>query len=416
MRLNRLISFLTGYVIVLIRGPHLEKMINLLTTSGLYVWDIRRLEAETLEAKIRAHGFLRIRDLINRTGTIRYREKRPVRQFHIKIQAKKGWPFLWRNLKQRKIFFIGAIVFVTMLIYLSSFVLFIKVDGFEGAERIELLHSLARKGLRTGVLRQELLKHKNTIEREVMIDTPNAVWLGITLKGIVAEVKVIKRKNAPQNQQICDIVAERDGVVARLITIRGMPVVKEGDSVARGDLLISGTIWHSDPQNNDLGYEEVPANGIVEARVWYDLSVLEPKIIWRVIYGKSSYTEYKLRWGRNLWTIIRFGAKKKGNYSLIRRYKRIFQGRNPQAVVELIKDSCQEVLWRRTQLTDTMVKAAALVQMNQLIKNLHFPKEVSQHTSWTNEGQFIKLTITLETKQDIATVKRRTPTPLKGAL
>ncbi len=395
MHFNRLISFLTGYLVILIRGAHLEKIINLMATSGLYVWDIRRLEPQTLEVKIRAHGFKRLREMIHRTG------------LHAMIVSKRGWPFIWRDINRRKIFLLGAVAFTSVLFYLSSFVFFINVDGFTGHEKERLLNALARKGLKPGVTRRQILERKNLIEREIMVDTPNAVWLGITIRGIVAEIKVVKRKNTPHLIKACDIVAGRSGVITKLITIRGIPVVKEGDSVARGDLLISGSIWYNDPQANNLISREVPANGIVEARVWYDLNVSEPKIVWRPEFLPSVRREYKLRWGPKLWTLFGWGEKKDGNYSLIRQRKRIFQGRNPIAIVELIKDNWQEVNWRRVRLSDSEVRKAAVRSINEKIRDFGLQKHVSKAMAWREEDNFLKLMVTLETTQDIATVKLR---------
>jgi sporulation protein YqfD len=403
LRFNRLISFFTGYLVILVRGPHLEKIINLMTGSGLYIWDVQRLEPETLQLKIRAHGFFRLREMLKRTGLL------------AKIIHKKGWPFLWRDLNRRKTFLIGAVAFIGALLYLSTFVFFIKVEGFEGEERSRLLGVLAKKGLKPGVLRRELLRKKNFIEREAMIDTPGAVWLGISIRGVVAQVKVVKRKTAPQRIEACDIVAGRDGVISRLIIIRGIPVVKEGDSVARGDLLISGTIWHNDPETHTFVKEEVPAGGIVEARVWYDLSTIEPKIIWKPLYLKSHYTEYKLRWRRGLWTLGSFGKKDGAHYYFIRRRKRIFQGRNPVAVVELIKDTWHSVSWRRSRLTDSQVQKAAIASIQAKIDRLGFSgKEVAKVVTWSDEGNFTKLTVTLEMTQDIAKIQIRAPARLKG--
>lgn len=403
LRFNRLISFLTGYLVILIRGPHLEKIINLMTGSGLYIWDIERLEPETLQLKIRAHGFFRIHEMMQRTG------------LRVKIMHKKGWPFLWRDLNRRKAFLIGAVIFIGTLLYLSNFVFFIKVEGFEGKERDRLVSALAKRGLKTGVSRQKLLKRKSLIEREVMIDTPGAVWLGISIRGVVAEVKVVKRKTAPHRIKACDIVAGRDGVISRLITIRGIPAVKEGDSVARGDLLISGTIWHNDPEAHNFTGEEVPASGIVEARVWYDLSTIEPKIIWKPLYLKSRYTEYKLRWGHNLWTLGSFGKKGGANFYFSRRRKRIFQGRNPVAVVELIKDTWNSVSWRRSRRTDSQVKRAAIAVIKVKINRLGFSRhDVTKVMTWSDEGNFTKLTVTLEMTQDIAKILVRAPSRLKG--
>lgn len=403
MRFNRLISFLTGYLVIFIRGPHLEKIINLMTGSGLYIWDIERLEPETLQLKIRAHGFFRIHEMVRRTG------------LRVKIIHKKGWPFLWRDLNHRKAFLIGAVAFIGAVIYLSTFVLFIKVEGFEGKERNRLVSALAKKGLRPGVLRGEILKKKSLIEREIMIDTPGAVWLGISIRGVVADVKVVKRKTAPQRIKVCDIVAGWDGVITRLITIRGTPVVKEGDSVARGDLLISGTIWHNDLETHDFTGEEVPAGGIVEARVWYDLSTIEPKIIWKPLYLKSRYTEYKLRWNQNLWTLGSFGKKDQANYYFCRSRKRIFQGRNPVAVVELIKDTRQSVSWRRFRRSDSEVRRAAMAVIKEKINHLGFtPREAGKVATWSDEGNFIKLTVTLEMTRDIAKILIRAPARPKG--
>jgi similar to stage IV sporulation protein len=403
LRFNRLISFLTGYLVILIRGAHLEKMINLMTSSGLKLWDVQWLAPEVMQIKVRAHGFFRMHEMIRKTG------------LQVKILRKKGWPFLWREMNRRKVFLAGAVLFVGALIYLSTFVFFIKVEGFQGRERVRLVAALAKRGLKPGISRRELLQKKSLIEREIMIDTPGAVWLGISVRGVVAQVKVVKRKKAPQKIMACDIVAGRDGVVTRMITIRGVPVVQEGDAVARGDLLISGTIWHNDPTGGQFISEEVPASGIVEARVWYDLSTLQPKIIWKPLYLPSQFTEYKLRWGKNLWTLVRFGKKKETHYYFSRGRKRIFQGRNPIAVVELIKDTWRQVSWQRCRLTATQVQRAAITDIQDKIKQSGFSgQKLTPKAIWSDEGNFIKLTVSFEMTQDIAKILIRAPARSKG--
>jgi similar to stage IV sporulation protein len=390
--LDRVISFLTGYVEVLVRGAHLEKLLNLLTNSGLYLWDIRRLSAEAIQVKIRAHGFLRIRELIRRTNST------------VRIHHKRGWPFIWRALKNRKMFWIGALLFLALLVYLSSLIVFIKVEGFTGEDRQILLANLAKLGLKPGVLRYELLPRKNLIEREIMIHTPGAVWLGISVQGVVAEVKVIKRKEAPAPKGACDIVAARDGVVTKVVVIRGMPVVKEGDTVARGDLLISGVEWLNDQEAGELFKHEVPASGIVEAKVWYDLEVVEPKIIWCPKVQKAFYNEFKLRWGRKLWYLGSFGRKPSGNYYWVRWRRTIYQGRNPLDGVELIKDTWQTVNWRRVVRTRHEIEQTAMKAIEQKLKVLGVFSGVTPIRTWSEEGNFLKLTLTCEKTEDISMI------------
>jgi similar to stage IV sporulation protein len=396
---NRLISFFTGYVEVLIQGPHLEKMINFTTNSGLYIWEIRRLDPETIQVKMRAHGFLRIREMARRSGSM------------VRIERKKGWPFIMRKLAQRKAFVLGAFLFLAVLLYLSTFVFFIIIEGFTGRDRERLITLLHKNGLRPGVSRNDLLKQKSFIERSAIIGTPNAVWLAITIRGIVAEVKVTPRRTASEKVVTGDIVAGRSGIISKLVVVRGVPVVKEGDSVARGDLLISGVIWHRDPKEGTLEKEEVVASGIVEGRVWYDLEVLEPKIIWKVMFKKTQNTQYKLRWGSKLWTLASFGNKKldanqtpDSAYSLTRFQRTIYRGRNPGEVVELIKDIRRPVFWGRVKRSMNEIKRAARAELD--AKLTYFPKykKMAPHLTWTDQGGFMKLTMTVETIQDLAMV------------
>ena len=402
MGFTRLISWATGYVEIVVRGAHLEKLINLLTGSGLFVWDIKRIGGDALVAKIRAHGFLRIREPLRRSGC------------RGRIRAKKGWPFLWRQIKRRKVFLLGAAFAVMLLIYLSSFIIFIKVEGFEGKDCEILLASLEKRGVKAGLLRKDLLERKSRIEREIMVDLPQAVWLGISVRGVVAEVRVVHRKTAPKTINICDIVAARNGVISKLIVIRGTPVVKEGETVARGDLLISGTVWHGDPEHQEFSKEEVPANGVVEARVWYDFDVLEPRTVWQPVIGKTGREEYSIRLGKKLHPLIGLGERPGKNYSWTRWHKRIYQGRNPVDVVEFIKDTWREVEWRKVTRPLPKVKRRALTEATERLRRLLGKGPlVTKALSWSNEGDFVRLHVTVESVRDIGMIALRQIPPGK---
>lgn len=392
MELKSVVSFFMGYVEILVRGPQLEKFINLVTNSNLYLWEVRRLGPEALQAKIRAHGFLRLRPFLKKSGST------------VRIFRKRGWPFLIRKLLRRKGFFLAAVFFVGLLFFLSSFIFFIKVEGFKGEDQKHLLSSLEKAGLKPGILRKDLLKKKFWIEREVMIETPQAVWLGINIRGVVAVVKVVPRKTAPVPMGICDVVAAREGVISKIVVFRGNPLVKEGDTVAYGEILISGTVWHTNPQTQEVTREDFPASGKVEARVWYDLEVIEPKIVWEPVLLNQEYREYKLRWGRKIWTLFRSGKKDSGKFSLTRFRKRIYQGRNMVDVVELIKDTWRKTSWRRCERSMQEIAQSARLAINSQKKFLPVSENSKQEETWSDQGNFLKLTVTYETTEDIAMI------------
>lgn len=413
MIFNRIVSYLSGYVEILVRGPQIEKFINLATSSGLFLWDIRRLGQEVIKVKMRAHGFARTREMARKTGC------------KIKIHHKRGWPFFQRKLIRRKVFIIGFACFILFLCYLSSLVLFIKVEGFKGNEREKLLNSLHRLGIKPGISRGYLLERKRMIEREMMLETPEAVWLGINLRGIVAEVKVIRRKTAPAPSGACDIIASHEGIVTKVAVIRGVPVIKEGDTVARGDLLISGTQWYNDLQSGQVYQEEVNAGGIVEARVWYEIEVLEPKVVWKPVCQNRHYTRFRLKWGNKVYNLMGFGPKPgkldkldklsklsllnqlEKNYFWERQRKPLYQGRNPSEVVELIKDTWQEVTWHRVQRPLHELKRVALAEIRRKQKLLMISDKGEENLNWSEEGLFLKLSLTIEKIEDIGLISPR---------
>ncbi len=390
MWFNRIISFFTGYVEIIIRGAQLEKLINLLTGSGFYLWDVKKIAPEAMAIKLRTHGFLKIRPFVKKSGTM------------VKIRHRKGWPFLRKKILKRKIFWLSAVASLGLLLYLSNLTLFIKIDGFSGLEREELIKTLVTVGLKPGRPTKELAREKHRIERDAIIRTPEAVWLGINFKGVVAEVKAVKRKNPPPPNRGRDLIAERDGLITRVAVIRGQPVIKEGDTVARGDLLISGRISYSDPETGTVTVENIPASGIVEARVWYDLEAIQPKKVWRASCLNKPKTVYSISWAGRTWRIWGNAKQLVGETVWDRYRKRLFSGRNPDRVVELIKDVWQEVRWQKVTLPMYEARVAARREAKAKQKYLIGLVTGTPDEFWIDEGDYLKLIMTFEVTQDIA--------------
>ena len=391
VELRKLLAYLTGYVELLVRGPQLEKFINLTASMGLSLWDVRRLGSEVLQAKMQANSFLRIRSLVKKSKTT------------VKVLRKVGWFFTIRKVWQRKPFLVGALFCLGLLVYLSNFVWVIRIEGFEGVAREKLCVELKRAGLRPGVTRQKLLNEKRFVEQEVLLHTKQAVWLGITIQGVVAEVRVIARKSAPAKSVGHDVVASREGIITKLVVVRGTPAIKEGDTVARGDLLITGIEWHTDRASGTLRQEAIPAQGVVIARVWYDWEIIEPKIFWKTTVSKIVCTEYSIKYRGKLCRLINLGRKSKHEYQLSRWRKLISVGRNPSFDVEVIKDVWTETAYRRYKRPLEEVKKAAWQEFllkSRLMKQAHGERNIN----WSDEGGFLKLTVSIEGTQDISMV------------
>ena len=113
------------------------------------------------------------------------------------------------------------------------------------------------------------------ITKEILKDNPNTLeWLSITKDGmkyiIRAEERIIiapKTEDGPR-----DIIALKDAYITKVVSTKGVPLVRSGDYVKKGSTLISGKITLYE---NVKGL--VSASGEVYGNIWYNAEISMPK-------------------------------------------------------------------------------------------------------------------------------------------
>ena len=66
MIIVKLWHYIRGYVIINIKGKHLERLINLIHHNNIFIWDILRLHSEEITAKIELTDYSKIIELSNK--------------------------------------------------------------------------------------------------------------------------------------------------------------------------------------------------------------------------------------------------------------------------------------------------------------------------------------------------------------
>ncbi|WP_031513264.1 sporulation protein YqfD [Desulfofalx alkaliphila] len=269
MFLFRLMSYLFGHVSLVVNGKMLEKFINMASSRGIYLWDITRISADKVLVKVRLSGVKPLRHIARET------------QSRFKITSREGIPFLIDRMKKRKMLVLGAFVFLLVLYMLSSFVWFIEVDGNDKIAKKEVLLAAKQGGLTPGVIKWNV--DTAMVERAIKDQLPTVAWTGVYIKGTKATIEVVEKK-MPEGADAgpAHLVAKKPGLVKDILVLEGQAAVEEGDTVAEGQILISGEIL---PEVNPdlpspLGLDEAPlpmempryvqAKGMVKARVWYE--------------------------------------------------------------------------------------------------------------------------------------------------
>lgn len=327
MVLYRFWAGVAGYLVIIIRGAALEKLLNLASANGIYLWDIKRFPPDLMTARIGRRGFCALRPFLRLTGC------------RVRIRRKRGLPFLWQRLRRRAGFLCGFVMFVAAVAVLTGFIWRVELVGVKRLDAAALRGDLRRLGLYRGVWRGRL--DRDRIRAELERITPEAAWIDIDIRGVVAVVRVVERALSPAQEEPGDLVAARDGLISRLVVYRGTPVVREGDTVRQGQLLVSGREIRLD-EGGGLAPRLVPASARVEARVWEQAVATLPLRIWR----DEPTGRKTIAVGLNLGSMrLRVGPGRPPYrwYRWERIRRPLIHGRNSLALVEITIDRYYEV-------------------------------------------------------------------------
>ncbi len=251
-----LLRLIFGYVRVEIEGYYIERFINICQNKKILIWNLKREKGVKLFFNIGIKDFKRIKNIARKTNC------------KIKIKKKKGIPFLLYKYKKRKIFAIFLVLIVFFIYTSSRYVWNIDVsveDGW-GIENIE--KDLYNLGLKRGIRKASIDTDK--IINEIRLKRNDISWMGIDLKGTNAIIKIVKADEKPDlidSSDYCNIVAMKSGIITKIIAQNGTALVKEGDEVHKGDILIAG---YMEGKYTEKRY--VHSLGEVQAKIKYQKS------------------------------------------------------------------------------------------------------------------------------------------------
>ncbi len=139
--------------------------------------------------------------------------------------------------------FAALILSALIFAFSSSVVWDIRVEGSLDGREEAVLEELSEIGFTVGVPWYRC--DKNAIEAELLEISENVSWVNINRRGTVAYVSVIDKASYPDSEEprgYANIVAERDCVIEEISVVSGYAAVRAGETVRKGQILISGVI------------------------------------------------------------------------------------------------------------------------------------------------------------------------------
>ncbi len=255
MLFTKLYSYLRGYVIITVSGPYTERFLNVCAARGILLWNLFPCGEKVLKCHVSMAAFKVLSPIARKTNV------------QIKIVKKCGLPVLLTKIKKRIWFTLGLLFCLILLILLNQFIWKIEIIGCETISPKLVEEKLAENGLTIGAFRPFINEKK--LQNDILINTPELVWLWADKHGSKVIVEVKERTPAPaihDEHALANLIAAKDGVIESMIIRNGNPVVALGDTVRKGDLLVNGLIL------SEKGVEPrtVQSEGEIYARVWYE--------------------------------------------------------------------------------------------------------------------------------------------------
>ncbi|MEG2935221.1 MAG: sporulation protein YqfD [Clostridium sp.] len=283
-----------SYIRVRIEAVEIEKILNFLWNKNVDVRDIKNNNKFSVDLKIELKDYKILREGVRKA------------KGKMIVFDRKGLKFFFLRLNSRKFLVAGIAVFFFVLYYLSTFIWKVDVITERYLAPVEVRNMLKDYGIDVTTKKSSI--NVVEVEKALVRDFDEIMWIKVRIEGSKLSVEIKERQEPPKIKEKPDytgnIVAKKNGVVNRINTISGTPVVKPGQVVNAGDILIKGQ------EGKETMEFQVMAEGKVPSTVFYEEILEVPK----TYVSKERTGSKKARYGINVNNKIIYLGKSLNNF------------------------------------------------------------------------------------------------------
>lgn len=252
-----------------------ERFLNLCRNKNISIWGLQAV-GNCYEMYMKVSGFRKLKPILKKTRT------------QIRILERRGFPFFFYKYRKRKLFFGCSILCIGLLITFTQFLWEIDIQGNFSITDEVMEEYLESQEIYEGMKRKNIDCHK--IAKEIRKNFPEIMWVSASLEGNKLRIEVKEKadtiEESMEENAFCDIVAEKAGKIVKMITRSGTPLVKVGDMVQEGEVLVSGAvdILNDAKEVEHQKYVAADADIIIESTIQYQKTCA-------ATYQKKRYTD-----------------------------------------------------------------------------------------------------------------------------
>ena len=267
---DKFFNYLSGHITFKATGLMQEELLKECLSERIPLKNIKLTEL-TITAKASAKNYKKISRIAKGLG------------MKTKITERYGFDFWLFSHRKRYGIILGAILFFMVFSFLSSRLWSIDIKGAEIIPEEIILQKLNEHGIHIG------MKIKNpdgleviNLERTLLCEIPDAACIILNFSGTNLEVLLNEIHHKPyiidDEKRKYNIIATETGQISEIKVCDGVAVVEKGQTVEKGQLLISGVI---DGKRGKLHFKNASGEikAVVEETIEIEIDLLQNDLV-----------------------------------------------------------------------------------------------------------------------------------------
>ncbi len=219
---------LPGRLLIEVTSAQPEQTLNAIAQKKIPISEVTKTNELTFRFSIRRRDLKYLEALLQRL----YCE--------LKIVKKQGIFWKIQELYHRPVLLCLLILLLSTSLFLPTRILFVRVAGNQELPARQILSAAEFCGIRIGASRKQVRSEK--VKNALLSQLPQLQWAGVNTSGCTAVISVRERTAETQNNAapFSNLIATQDGYILSQVILHGTPMFSPGESVIKGQMLVSG--------------------------------------------------------------------------------------------------------------------------------------------------------------------------------
>lgn len=275
------IEFARGTLRIEIQGAYPQQCLNRISEQRIPFWDIVQRDSLHMEITIYKAHFEKCLQAVRRG------------MCDICVRDQRGFWARFSGLRSRPFLLIGLMIALALALWAQGYLWTIEVQGNEMISTQQILWTLSELGVGVGTRWENINPQK--LENRMLDRIPELSWFTINANSARATVLVKEKLPLPEvviPREPTNVVATQTGIVESMEVYDGVPQVELGQTVLKGQLLVSGL---TTPFRTTVLHH---AMAEIYARTWHSTEIISPTVIkkkicidekhaWRLVVGNK---------------------------------------------------------------------------------------------------------------------------------